>query len=58
MRRDFSYVLERNHLDLERTLAGGAMHDDYTAGEHARDLLGAIRWNVTSAARRLTGSKP
>jgi asparagine synthase (glutamine-hydrolysing) len=58
MRRDFSYVLERNHLDLDRTLAGGAMLDDYTAREHARDLIGAVRWNVTSAAKRLARSKP
>jgi asparagine synthase (glutamine-hydrolysing) len=57
MRRDFSYVLERNHLDLDRTLAGGAMHDDYTAREHARDLIGAVRWNVTTAARRLTRTR-
>ncbi|MHB1711314.1 MAG: asparagine synthetase B family protein [Acidimicrobiales bacterium] len=53
MRRDFSYVLERNHLDLDRTLAGGAMHRDYTVREHARDLVGAVRWNVTTTARRL-----
>jgi asparagine synthase (glutamine-hydrolysing) len=58
MRRDFSYVLERNDLDLDRTLTSGTMHDDYTAREHVRDLIGAVRWNVTSAAKRLTRSRP
>jgi len=57
MRRDFSYVLEQNALDLDRTLTGGTLLDDYTAREHARDLLGAVRWNLTSAAKRLTRSK-
>lgn len=53
MRRDFSYVLERNHLDLDRTLAGGAMQHDYTVREHARDLAGAVRWNLTATAKKL-----
>jgi asparagine synthase (glutamine-hydrolysing) len=57
MRRDFSTVLERNGLDLDRTLAGSEMWNDYSPGEHARDLAGAVKWNVATAARRLTGQK-
>ncbi|HWD52423.1 MAG TPA: asparagine synthase-related protein [Acidimicrobiales bacterium] len=57
MRRDFSYVLERNQLDLDRTLTDGAMRDDYTAREHARDLIGAVRWNLATAARRRTRTR-
>ncbi|HEX3461088.1 MAG TPA: asparagine synthase-related protein [Acidimicrobiales bacterium] len=57
MRRDFSYVLEQNQLDLDRTLTGGTLLDDYTAREHARDLIGAVRWNITTAAKRLARSK-
>ena len=53
MRRDFSYVLERNNLDLDRTLTDGSMHHDYTVREHFRDLIGAVRWNVTNEAKRL-----
>jgi asparagine synthase (glutamine-hydrolysing) len=52
MRRDFSSVLERNGLDLDRTLAGPEMRGDYTPLEHARDLAGAVKWNVATAARR------
>jgi asparagine synthase (glutamine-hydrolysing) len=57
MRRDFSSVLERNGLDLDRTLAGADMWNDYSTVEHARDLVGAVKWNVATAARRLTGSR-
>ncbi len=54
MRRDFSIVLEQHDLDLDRALAGAAHRVDYTVAEHARDLVGAVRWNLTSAARKAT----
>jgi len=53
MRRDFSYVLDRYDRDLPRTLASGTLGDDYTPAEHARDLAGAIKWNLAATARRL-----
>lgn len=53
MRRDFSIVLERHQMDLDRALASEASRTDYTALEHGRDLLGAVRWNATAATRRL-----
>ncbi len=55
MRRDFSYVLERNGLDLPGTLTGGTLGDDYSPAEHARDLAGAVKWNLAAAARRMGG---
>jgi asparagine synthase (glutamine-hydrolysing) len=57
MRRDFSSVLERNGLDLDRALAAPDRWRDYTAAEHARDLAGAVKWNLTAAARRLSGPR-
>ena len=50
VRRDFSTVLEQCDLDLARAVRAGAERTDYTAAEHARDLLGAVRWNLTRAA--------
>jgi asparagine synthase (glutamine-hydrolysing) len=47
VRRDFSTVLARSGLDLDRALHEQEARTDYTAAEHARDLLGAIRWNLT-----------
>ena len=52
MRRDFSIVLKRNEMNLDRALASEASRSDYTALEHSRDLLGALRWNATAATRR------
>ncbi|HEV3131363.1 MAG TPA: asparagine synthase-related protein [Acidimicrobiales bacterium] len=57
MRRDFSSVLERNGLDLDRALAAPDLWRDYSAAEHARDLAGAVKWNLTAAARRLSGPR-
>jgi asparagine synthase (glutamine-hydrolysing) len=57
VRRDFSIVLEQNGLDLDRALASAEERPDYTALEHARDLLGAVRWNATTAARTLASRR-
>ena len=46
VRRDFSVVLARSGHDVDRAVAAKAARTDYTALEHARDLAGAIRWNV------------
>jgi asparagine synthase (glutamine-hydrolysing) len=46
VRRDFSTVLANCDHDLDRALAAQAARTDYTTREHARDLLGAIRWNL------------
>lgn len=51
LRRDFSVVLGQEGHDLDRALAAISTRPDYTAAEHARDLLGAVRWNAVSAAR-------
>jgi asparagine synthase (glutamine-hydrolysing) len=52
VRRDFSTVLARCDLDLDRALREQAARTDYTATEHARDLAGAIRRNLTPPRRR------
>lgn len=52
MRRDFSIVLERCDMNLDRALASEASRTDYTRLEHVRDLVGALRWNATAATRR------
>jgi asparagine synthase (glutamine-hydrolysing) len=46
VRRDFSTVLTRCDLDLDRAMLDQATRTDYTAAEHARDLAGAIRGNL------------
>jgi asparagine synthase (glutamine-hydrolysing) len=52
MRRDFSIVLGEHGLDLDRALRDVRAQPDYSVAEHARDLAGAIRWNLTDAMRR------
>jgi asparagine synthase (glutamine-hydrolysing) len=52
MRRDFSIVLEQHGLDLDRALRDVDDQPDYSMGEHARDLAGALRWNAVGALRR------
>lgn len=47
VRRDFDSVLMRCGNDLDRAVADGAARVDYTVFEHARDLVGAVRWNAT-----------
>jgi asparagine synthase (glutamine-hydrolysing) len=54
IRRDFDSVLNRCGNDLDAALAENAARQDYTVVEHARDLAGAVRWNVTPALRRIT----
>ena len=49
VRRDFSVVLDRCDLDLDRAIAATAARPDYTAAEHARDLAGALRWNTVAS---------
>lgn len=51
MRRDFSVVLGQEGYDVDRAVAAIAARADYTAAEHARDLVGALRWNAVSAVR-------
>lgn len=57
MRRDFSIVLERNGLDLDRALASQELRQDYSTREHLRDLAGALRWNVTGGLRRMGAAR-
>jgi asparagine synthase (glutamine-hydrolysing) len=52
VRRDFSVVLGRCDLDIDRAIAATATRHDYTAAEHARDLAGALRWNAAMVLRR------
>jgi asparagine synthase (glutamine-hydrolysing) len=52
VRRDFSAVLESCGHDLGLALEQLAARPDYTAAERLRDLAGAVRWNVTGAARQ------
>lgn len=58
MRRDFWRVLVESDHDLERALVAAESARDFTAAEHARDLAGAVKWNLIggmrSASRRLT----
>jgi asparagine synthase (glutamine-hydrolysing) len=50
VRRDFSTVLTRCGHDLDRAVRDEVARTDYTTAEHARDLLGAIRRNLTPVA--------
>ena len=52
MRRDFSIVLEKHGLDLDRALNAMHIQPDYSITDHARDLAGALRWNAVGALRR------
>jgi asparagine synthase (glutamine-hydrolysing) len=52
MRRDFSVVLSGSGRDLDRAVAEVQARPDYTAAEHAKDFVGAVRWNVQKALRR------
>ncbi|ALG83311.1 asparagine synthetase B family protein [Gordonia phthalatica] len=49
IRRDFDTVLSSVGNDLDLAMAAGALRTDYTPAERARDLLGAVRWNVQAA---------
>jgi asparagine synthase (glutamine-hydrolysing) len=55
VRRDFSAVLEACGHDLDLALAQAAARRDYVPRERARDLAGAVRWNVAGLARARRG---
>ncbi|MFI0793324.1 asparagine synthetase B family protein [Micromonospora rubida] len=57
VRRDFDSVLSRCGNDLDRAIADGLARPDYTMLEHARDLVGAARWNAAPVVRRLVGPR-
>ncbi|MFC0006441.1 asparagine synthetase B family protein [Micromonospora siamensis] len=58
VRRDFDTVLTRCGNDLDRAIAEGLARPDHTVLEHARDLVGAARWNAAPLVRRLVGARP
>ncbi|PWR05925.1 asparagine synthetase B [Micromonospora acroterricola] len=58
VRRDFDTVLTRCGNDLDRAIAAGLTRPDYTVLEHARDLVGAAKWNAKPMVRRLVGPRP
>ncbi|SCG44771.1 asparagine synthetase B family protein [Micromonospora halophytica] len=58
VRRDFDAVLTRCGNDLDRAIADGQARPDYTVLEHARDLVGAAKWNAAPLVRRLVGPRP
>ncbi|PWU43628.1 asparagine synthetase B [Micromonospora globispora] len=57
VRRDFDTVLTRCGDDLDRAIAEGLARPDYTVLEHARDLVGAAKWNAAPMVRRLVGPR-
>ena len=57
VRRDFSIVLERCGLDLDRALAEVERRPDYNLVEQTRDFVSAARWNAMPAVRRLTAGR-
>jgi asparagine synthase (glutamine-hydrolysing) len=56
VRRDFSVLLARCGNDLDLALAGSLTAGDYSAREHARDLVGAARWNAASLVGTLAST--
>jgi asparagine synthase (glutamine-hydrolysing) len=52
LQRDFSEVLKDHGYDLEAAAAARPARD-LTVVEHARDLLGALRWNLQHTAMRV-----
>lgn len=57
VRRDFGRVLTSCGNDLDRAIAAGRARPDYTVLEHARDLVGAAKWNAVPVVRRLVGPR-
>ena len=57
VRRDFSAVLESCGNDLDLAVSQLAARPDYTAGERARDLAGALKWNAIALARAAGGTR-
>jgi asparagine synthase (glutamine-hydrolysing) len=56
VRRDFSVLLARCGNDLDLALTSPLSAGDYSTREHARDLVGAARWNAASLVGTLAGS--
>ena len=52
LQRDFSEVLKEHGYDLDAAVTAARTPRDLTLGEHARDLAGALRWNLASLVRR------
>jgi asparagine synthase (glutamine-hydrolysing) len=52
LQRDFSEVLRDHGFDLDAAVAAARPARDLTVAEHARDLAGALRWNLVHAVRR------
>ncbi|MGY1710625.1 asparagine synthetase B family protein [Geodermatophilus sp. SYSU D00758] len=52
LQRDFSEVLKDHGYDLDAAVAAARAPRDLTLAEHARDLAGAVRWNLAAAVRR------
>jgi asparagine synthase (glutamine-hydrolysing) len=52
LQRDFSEVLRDHGFDLDAAVAAARPARDLTVAEHARDLAGALRWNLAHAVRR------
>lgn len=54
VRKDFSAVLARCGNDLDRACAAAV--GDYSPGQHARDFVGAAKWNAATGLRSLAGA--
>jgi asparagine synthase (glutamine-hydrolysing) len=52
VRRDFSVLLAQCGYDIDRAVEQSFTRPDYNAAEHARDLVGALRWNAFSGVLR------
>jgi len=48
-------VLKDHDYDLGAAVAAARPARDLTVAEHARDLAGALRWNLTHLVRRHVG---
>jgi asparagine synthase (glutamine-hydrolysing) len=57
IRRDFDTTLARFGHDLDRVEAEAAAPGDYTLPERARDLAGAVRWNIQPPLARLVSRR-
>jgi asparagine synthase (glutamine-hydrolysing) len=57
IRRDFDTTLARLGHDLDRVEAEAAAPGDYTLPERARDLAGAVRWNIQPPLARLVSRR-
>ena len=57
IRRDFDTTLARLGHDLDRVEAEAAAPGDYTLPERARDLAGAVRWNIQPPLARFAARR-